>query len=175
MSGIRFFVLSVLLLAACRGAPPSPPAVEPVPEAAPSPEVRLPAGFAVKGSPEIVEPFLTPAEAWRALVSRLTSLRADARDRGRDILISFDPGAMHATYRSGRRRTWRLPEGLRLAGTPAHLLLGADLSLEALGPQGAPKPAGKEIPVVEAILAGGEHFLLAIQGGGTIRSISTSG
>jgi len=129
----------------------------------------------VQGRPEIVTPDLTPAETWRALVSRLTSLRADARDAGQDILVSFVPGAMHATYRSGRRRTWPLPKGLRLAGTPAHLLLGADLGLRVYGPKGAERPAAEEVAVVEASLSSGEHFRLVIQGGGAIRSISTSG
>ncbi|MHC4550523.1 MAG: hypothetical protein ACYTEZ_17285 [Planctomycetota bacterium] len=177
----------LLLLGACAG-PRAPQ--EPPPEAAPEPPSAeapsaatappgLPAGFKVEGEPEVEPPFLPPGAMWRFLVSQLTTLRADARAREEDLLVTFEAAAVHVTERSGRRRSWRLPDGLRLEGGPAHLLLGADLATSAYGADGAQFPPAKEITVVRARVEGGEGgvvvFRLVIKGGRGFRSISTPG
>jgi hypothetical protein len=131
----------------------------------------------VEGAPQVIEAFLPPEAAWRALVSDLTLLRADARARNGDLLVTFEARAMHVTARDGRRRTWQLPEGLRLAGAPVHMLLGADLRVEIHGPDGVQPVGEEEVTVVTARIdmgGGNVHeFRLVAKGGRGFRSIST--
>jgi hypothetical protein len=164
----------LLLLAACaRNAveePPPAPANPPPAKKAPAP---LPAGFRVTGPAEVTEPFLPPDASWRFLVSQLTILRTE----GRDLLVTFDRSAFHATDREGHRRTWRLPKGLSLSGVPSHVLLRGDLGIEAgRGPLQA--VGDQEVTVVTGrIDTGGnvEEFRLVAQAGVGFRSISTGG
>jgi hypothetical protein len=138
----------------------------------------LPAGFKVEGTPEVRTPFLKPGAMWRFLVSRLTTLRADARAGGEDVLVTFEPEAVHVTARSGARRTWRLPAGLRLEGGPTHVLLGSDLTTTVYGSDGAQVPAAEEITVIRARVGAPDApgvFRLVIKGGRGFQSISTSG
>jgi len=131
----------------------------------------------VQGTPEVRKPFLGPDAMWRFLVSRLTTLRADARASNSDLLVSFERDAVHVTSRDGARRTWGLPDGLRLEPCPAHVLLGSDLTTTVYGPDGAQVPAAEEITVVSARVdeAGAKgEFRLAIKGGRGFQSISTS-
>ena len=141
--------------------------------------MALPADFKVTSPRKPRAPFLKPAAMWRFLLSRLTTLRADARARNEDILVSFEPGAFHVTDRAGGRRSWRLPEGLRLLGVPAHVVLGADLSTAVFGPDGALVLGTEEITVVEARIEAGdgdvEIFRLVAKGGEGFRSISSHG
>ncbi len=162
----------LLLLVACTRKPVeelSPPAAKP-PSAKKAP-AALPKGFRVKGPAEVTEAFLPPDASWRFLVSQLTLLRTE----GVELLVSFDKSAFHATDREGHRRTWRLPKGLLLSGVPSHVLLKADLGLEAGG--SALQAVGeKEVTVVTArIDTGGnvQEFRLVAQGGVGFRSIST--
>ena len=164
-------LLLAWLAAACQAPPVEPPG--PRPE-----EPALPAGFRVVGRPVEVAAFLEPAAMWRFVVSRLTTLRAEARAEGRDILVSFEENALHATDRAGRRRTWRLPDGLVLLDVPAHLQLKADLTVAALAGDGTEVQRAPEVTVVRALVRGGtgdvEEFRLIVKGGRTFRSISTA-
>lgn len=150
--------------------PASPPKKRP-PPAAPV----LPAGFAVKGAPEVREPFLPPAATWRWLVSGLRLHQAE----GKEILVTFEAAAFHTTDRDGHRRTFRLPQGLRLVGAPVHVLLKPDLGLEIWRGSGAEVVGEEEVSVVTAQIdmGGGDvqEFRLAAKGGGGFRSISTGG
>jgi hypothetical protein len=177
-------LVALVLLTACSKSvprepdppPPRPEAPRPQPEAPPRPAPPgLPAGFLVVGAPEVRTPFLGPGATWRFLVSRLTTLRADARAGGEDILVSFERDAVHVTARPGARQTWRLPAGLRLSGGPAHVLLGSDLTTTVYGPDGAQIPAAEEITVIRARVEEAEgqgEFRLVIKGGRGFRSIS---
>jgi hypothetical protein len=135
----------------------------------------LPLGFEVRGVPEVKEPFLPPASTWRWLISELRLHRAE----GRELLVTFEDRAFHATDREGHRRTYRLPEGLRLTGTPAHALLKPDLSILLGGEQGLQVVGEAEVTVVTARIdmGGGnvEEFRLVAKGGVGFRSISTGG
>lgn len=186
-------LLPLVLLAACSGkavpreteppqktweesqaAQPKPSQAEPPPTAPPG----LPAGFRVEGTPEVRSPFLGPAATWRFLVSRLTTLRADARASGEDLLVTFERDAVHVTARSGARRTWRLPAGLRLEGCPAHVLLGSDLTTTVYAADTTQVPPAEEITVIRARVEKAHEkvvFRLAIKGGRGFRSISTHG
>ena len=171
--------LYLLLLAACASPKPEEPAATtPAAEkpAAPAPaEPGLPFGFAVKGTPEVRQPFLPPASTWRWLVSGLRLHQAE----GKEILVTFEEGQFHTTDRAGRRLTFRLPEGLRLAGTPAHVLLKPDLGLEIWGASGAQVVGEEEVTVVTARIdmGGGnvQEFRLVAKGLVGFRSISTGG
>lgn len=170
-------VLMPLLAAGCLGPREAPG--EPVDPAVTPPPAALPADFEVTGEPVVEQPFLPPAAAWRAVLSRLTTLRADAISRDQDLLVTFREGALHATVRDGARRTWLLPSGLRLSGTPAHLLLGADGSLTGYRADGTQLPARGEFTLVTASLAGNgdgaRQFRLVVKEGRAFRSISTPG
>ena len=139
------------------------------------PAAGPPAGFEPVGSPEVSDPWLEPREAWRDLVSRLILRRADARRTGSPLLVTFAPDAVHVTGRDGRRRTLRLPPGLRLEGVPVHLLLASDLGMRAWGPDGTEILLGEEVTVVRGVLtetgANVEDFRLLVKGGQTFRSI----
>ena len=168
-------LLLAWLAVACRIPPEAPPRPDPKPR----PEkAALPAGFSVVGRPVEVDAFLEPAAMWRFVVSRLTTLRVEARAEGRDILVSFEEDALHATDRGGRRRTWRLPEGLVLLDVPAHLQLRADLTVGAFAEDGPEVQRAPEVTVVRARVRGGagnvEEFRLIVKGGRTFRSISTA-
>ena len=184
MRALRIVLL--VLLAACSKAVPREP--EPLPPKAEDPPSQperpkagpsgLPAEFEVEGTPEVRAPFLGPGAMWRFLVSRLTTLRADARASGEDILVTFERDAVHVTTRAGARQTWRLPARLRLEGGPAHVLLGSDLTTTVYGPDGAQVPAAEEITVIRAGVeeVGGKGvFRLVIQGGRGFQSISNHG
>ncbi|MHC4136382.1 MAG: hypothetical protein ACYS0K_15530 [Planctomycetota bacterium] len=177
-------LVSLVLLAACSKAMPREP--EPPPpktaDSRPQPEPPkpeppgLPAEFKVEGTPEVRTPFLGPGAMWRFLVSRLTTLRADARAGGEDILVTFEHDAVHVTARSGARRTWRLPARLRLEGGPAHVLLGSDLTTTVYGSDGAQLPAAEEITVIRARVEEAEgkgDSRLVIKGGRGFQTIST--
>jgi hypothetical protein len=133
----------------------------------------------VAGEPSVVDPDLPPVATWRFVLSQLTTLRADAHGRSQDVLVTFDVGEVHVTDRAGRRRTWRLPEGLALVGGPAHVVLRADLGIAVYGPDGTQLPAAEEVAVIEAraLVAGGgvEVFRLFAKGADGFRSISTPG
>jgi hypothetical protein len=178
--GVRHLLLFLLLAACARDVKEEPPPAAPAktatkqPAAKRPPPAPLPKGFVVKGAADVTEAFLPPDAAWRHLVSELTLLRAE----GRDLLVTFDRASFHATDREGRRRTWRLPKGLALGGTPAHVLLRKDLGIEA--------GAGPELQVVgetEVTVVTGridmdgnvQEFRLVAQGGVGFRSISTGG
>ncbi len=171
--------LLLLLFGACttpappESAPrPAPPQETPAP---PPPASSLPAGFEVKGTPEVRDPFLPPAATWRWLVSGLRLYQAE----GAEILATFEADAFHTTDREGQRRTFRLPEGLRLVGTPVHLLLKPDLGLDVWRDSGTQVVKGEEVSVVTARIdmGGGnvQEFRLVAKGGGGFRSISTGG
>ena len=125
------------------------------------------------------EPFLSPQETWRFLVSRLATLQGDVQVRGEDLLVTFEPAAVHVTDRAGGRRTWLLPDGLRLEGGPAHAVLKPDLFVVPYGADGAQMPAAEEVTLVTARAGnpGGyvEVFRLVVKGGRAFRSISTPG
>jgi hypothetical protein len=184
---MRAILLLGLCLAACSPAvprepeapPPRKPKIEaPPPEKpAPPPAPGLPAEFELKGVPELRAPFLGPEAMWRFLLSRLTTLRADARADGEDMLVTFERDAVHVTTRAGGRLTWQLPDRLRLQGGPTHVLLGSDLTTTVYGPDGAQIPAAEEITVTSARLdeAGAKgEFRLVIKGGRGFQSISPS-
>jgi len=174
-------LLLLLVLAACAGRKAkepneTPPAAEKPPAPAPAPaEPPLPFGFLVKGTPEVRAPFLPPASTWRWLVSGLRLHQAE----GKEILVTFEEGAFATTDRSGRRLSYRLPEGLRLVGTPVHVLLKPDLGLEIWGASGAQVVGEEEVTVVTARIdmGGGDvqEFRLVAKGGSGFRSISTGG
>ena len=190
MSVIRVLLLLGLVLAACSKAVPREPETSPAKpevEAPPAPRPEqpapapaapgLPAEFEVRGTPEVRTPFLGPDAMWRFLVSHLTTLRADARAEGEDILVTFERDAVHVTTRAGARQTWRLPDQLRLEGGPSHVLLGSDLTTTVYGPDGAQVPAAEEITVTSARVdeAGAKReFRLVIKGGRGFQSISPS-
>jgi len=188
MITIRALLGLGLVLAACSRAvprepetpPPPRPEVEAPPPEQPAPTPAapgLPAGFELKGTPDVRAPFLGPEAMWRFLVSRLTTLRADARAAGEDTLVTFERDAVHVTTRAGARQTWRLPDRLRLEGGPTHVLLGSDLTTTVYGPDGAQIPAAEEITVTSAHLdeAGAKgEIRLVIKGGRGFQSISPS-
>ena len=163
-----------LLLAACasRGSPPPPPdraAADTDPLAA----------FAPRGEPVVEELALDPDGAWRFVVSRVTTVRAEAQALGEELLLTFEEGAVHRTRRGGSRRTWALPPGLRLTGGPCHLLFGPELSGRLL--REGEVAAGEDgwTLVVAARVAGRDgnvaEFRLEAKGGREFRSIQTAG
>ena len=165
----------ILLLAACQAATPQP---DPRPKPKP-PKSKLPKGFFVKGAPRVEPPFLEPDATWRFLVSRLTTLRADARAEQQDVLVSFAKGAMHVTDRAGSRITWQFPKGLALKGSRSHLVLGADLTATVYTRNGAQVPFAEEVTVATVTLKKGggpaEEIRLVVKGGRTFRSIFKTG
>jgi len=176
--------LLLLLCAACASpapsgdAPAEPPQEPPVAEepAAP-PAPPLPAGFKVEGEPVVEEAYLGPADTWRQIRSRLTTLQADARRAGKDVLVSFEPDAIHVTRLDGSRTTWRLPDGLALTVEIAHVLVRADLTLEGFDRDGTQVPSEEELTIAIVTLTEGEtatrEFRLVIKGGAAFRSMSS--
>jgi len=153
-----------------KSAPPSAPKSTPL---------ALPAGFRRVGSPEQHAAYLPPEAAWREAVSRLSELRAEARAEGEDLLVTLERDSLSATARTGRWRLWRLPAGLVLEGVPVHVLLRADLELEAYAADGTQITGEKEVVIVTAKARGREggtqEFRLTIKAGATFGSISTPG
>jgi len=186
---VKTLVLLAAGLFGCATPPPdeAPPQTQPEKEAveapatapARAPATGLPLEFEVKGDPVVEEPYLGAAATWRSLISRLTTLRADAGQTREDLLVTFESGALHATSRDGRRTTWRLPNGLRFSGEPRHLLLRSDTTMVLLTGDGVEVPMGEEVTVVRAIVrtidGGEEEFRLVIKEGATFRSISNAG
>lgn len=153
-------------------APPRPP--EPPPVAAPSIDAEFPA----RSSSIEEAPRVPPEAGWRFLVSTLASLRANAAAYGEEILVSFEPDRLHATRRSGARRTILLPAGFRLEGGAGRLRLGADLSMRVYGPSGLEPLAGAEVRLLAARLPGKEgglEFRLVVKAGSAFRTIETAG
>lgn len=166
-----------IVLIGCRAQPPRQPA--PPPRPAMAVKAGLPAGFKVVGKPRVELPFLRATDAWRALRSRITTLEADALASREQILVTFEKKAVHATARSGARRTWSLPKGLVLVGVPVHLLLGAAAGPRLFRADHSQVPLGAEVTIVTVhIRRRGrptEEIRLVIKGGRAIRSISTAG
>jgi len=175
-----------LLLSACQAIGPGedPPEKESEPRAAresgesePAPlTLPLPDGFAVVGEPTVEDAYLAPGEAWRELRSRLTTVQVDARRWKRDVLVSFEPGAVHRTRRDGARTTWKLPQGLELEVRTPHVIVRSDLTLAGFLDDGTQVPAREEVTV--AIVrwnAGGKQKAesrLMIKGGKAFRSMT---
>jgi len=156
----------------------STPALAPAatPESTP---LALPAGFRRVGRPEEHAAYLPPEAAWREAVSRLSELRAEARADGEDLLVTLERDSLSVTARTGRWRLWRFPTGLVLEGAPVHVLLKADLELEAYAADGTQMTGEKEVVIVTAKARRGEggtrEFRLTIKAGATFGSISTPG
>lgn len=174
-------ILLLGLLAAC-AAPPEKkpePVKPPPPKSGPDVRAGLPAGFSVQGDPAVVEAFLEPEDAWRDLRSRLTTLQGEAVARNKDLLVTFEPEAVHATQENGARRTWKLPPGLTLRDCPKHLLFKADATIRLYGADHSQVPLGAEVTVVRASVTGSagvvREFRLVVKGGRSLRSISLSG
>jgi len=139
----------------------------------------LPPPFVARGAADVRPPFLGPEATGRFLCAQLTTLRADARARGEPVCVTFQEDSVDVTELSGRRRTWLLPEGLRLAGGPVHVVMGADLSV-VVHRGGAAQTATEEaVTVVVARMEepGGrvEKSRLLAKGGLGFQTISTSG
>ena len=141
--------------------------------------VALPLGFRVTGQPAVFGLELGPDKAWRALVSRLTTLRFDAAASGEDILVTLDPTALHATTRAGNRLTWLFPVGLRVEGGPVHLLLGGDLGTAAYAADGTQISLGEGVTVIRARIdrpsGPPAEFRLVVKAKSGFRSISKAG
>ncbi len=134
----------------------------------------LPAGFSLRGKPVVNRARLGPAPTWRQVLGRLTNLRVDASTTGQELLATLEPGAFHVTDRGGKRRTWRFPPGLRLAGS-AHIVFYPDLTARVYRSDGRKAPAADEVVVVDGNVESGEQFRLIVKGGRTIRSIPKPG
>ncbi|MHC4956703.1 MAG: hypothetical protein ACYTGZ_22935 [Planctomycetota bacterium] len=140
-------------------------------------KATLPNGFVARGQPEVQPAYLAPAASWRDLRARLTTVQADARRRGRDILVSFGERAVHVTRRDGSQTTWLLPAGLELEILAPHVVVRQNLTLEAFSADGKPVPAADEIPIAVARWAasggGRTESRLAVKGGRAFRSMTT--
>jgi len=182
-------LLLLILLGACvapsgdAGPEPSTPAeigaTDPEAAAAEAkpPERPLPAGFEVRADPEVTAAFLGPEGTWRQLKSRLTTLQADVRRGGKDVLLSFEPQAMHVTRQDGTRQTWALPAGLAFTVEIPHVLVRADLTLAGFAADGVQVPFAEELTVAIVTLTEGEsptrEFRLVIKGGTAFRSMTS--
>ncbi|MGQ0613548.1 MAG: hypothetical protein ACT4PV_07430 [Planctomycetaceae bacterium] len=165
----------LLLLGAC--ATPRPAPDDEVGRPIPLPREDPLAGFTVRGRPEVVPAFLEGETAWRFLVSRVTSARADSHALGEKLLLTFEAEAFHVTRQNGSRRSWLLPGGMRLLRVPTELLLLPDLSSRVYREGRADEGEGGEVTVVSARLDGPppQEFRLVVKDGRTFRSIATPG
>ncbi|MHC4940985.1 MAG: hypothetical protein ACYTHK_18775 [Planctomycetota bacterium] len=172
------FLLLLVLTAACKQIGPyeEPKPVEPEQPAEPAPK-PLPAGFEVVGEPAVEAAYLAPSNTWRQLKSRLTTVQADARRRGKDLLVSFEPSAVHITRLDGSRTTWQLPNGLALTVEIPHVLVRADLTLEGFAPDGSQVPSEEELTIaIVTVTDEGQptrEFRLVVKGGTTFRSMTS--
>lgn len=168
----------VMVCAACAAPREKRGDSEPASPAAPSPAGPL-AAFQPRGAPQVEEPYLPPEATWRFLVSRLSMLRADAGAKGEEVLVLFEPGAMHATTKAGTRRTWRWPEGFAVRDVGAQVLLRGDLTFSLFRPDGTELPAAEEVAIVRATTrapdGGVAEFRLLAKGGREFRTIETRG
>ena len=183
---MKSLVLLLLCLAACQGFGPADdesnvdsgdggPADKPAAPVAPPPE-PLPDKFDVLGSPTVEAAYLGPREAWRQLRSRLTTLQADARRWDRDLLVSFEPGAVHWTGRNGARTTWELPKGLLLSVVTPHVVVRKDLTLVGFREDGTQIASQEELTVANVSWTQGSkgksESRLIVKGGKAFRSIT---
>jgi hypothetical protein len=178
----RFGAL-LLTLSACQAIGPSgdeahAPKAKPAAEAPadPAPPIPLPDKFVVVGAPKVESAFLDPRAAWRHLRSRLTTLQADARRWDQDLLVSFEPRAVHWTDRDGARTTWELPEGLVLGVATPHVVVRNDLTLVGFRADGTQIPAEEELTVATVTWSVGpetkSESRLIIKGGKAFRSMT---
>ena len=137
----------------------------------------LPEGFSVKGDPVVEAPFLEPAASWRHLRARLATAQSDARRRGADVLVGFEPRAVHLTTRAGQRTVWRLPDGLDLSVYAAYVVIRKDLTLTVFRADGTQVPPAEEVTVATARWGGDQpeptEFRLVIKGSKAFRSMSS--
>ena len=174
---MRYLLLFVFLLA-CKQFRPDEGSATPEADPRDAPVApMLPAGFEIKGAPVVEEPYLRPFAMWRQLKSRLSTLQADARRRGKDVLVSFEPTAVHVTRTNGSRTTWRLAPGLALSVEIPHVVVRADLSLEGFDRTGAEVPAVEELTIAVATVneegTPPREFRLIVKGRTAFRSITS--
>jgi len=176
----------LIALAACQGMGPETepeagapnaggtPADPETPTAAPV--EPLPDQFVVIGVATVEEAYLAPREAWRQLRSRLTKLQADARRWDRDLLVSFESGAVHWTRRDGARTTWKMPEALVLNVVTPHVVVRKDLTLVGFLGDGTQIPGQEELTVATVTwtgVGGGKpESGLVVKGGKAFRSMT---
>jgi hypothetical protein len=129
----------------------------------------------VKGAPEVAGPKASADAAARYVVSELRLLRAE----GRELLVTLEGRAFHATDRKGHRRTFRLPEGASFRGPTVHLLLRADLGIGVVRGAGTQVVGKEEVRVSTLRIDTGQgdvqEIRLVAQEGVGFRSISTGG
>ncbi|MHC4410703.1 MAG: hypothetical protein ACYS0E_19200 [Planctomycetota bacterium] len=173
-------ILLLLLASGCKYVGPyeePQPKPDPTPDPPEKSSPGLPAGFAVSGGTTVEPAFLGPADTWRQLKSRLTTVQADARRRGKGLMVSFEPSAVHVTRQDGSRTTWQLPNGLALTVEIPHVLVRADLTLEGFVTDGSQVPSEEELTIAIVTVtedgAGTREFRLVVKGGTTFRSISS--
>ncbi|MEM8882943.1 MAG: hypothetical protein AAGD14_02645 [Planctomycetota bacterium] len=174
---------TLLLLAACQQIGPYEEPRQPTPEEPPpdpiaeQPQRPLPGGFTVTGDAVREAASLGPMQTWRRLKSRLTTLQADARREGRDLLVTFEPSVVHVTRPDGSRVSWELPVGLSLTVEITHVLIRADLTVDAFDAEALPIPSEDELKVLLATVTdpeqNTEEFLLVVKGGTAFRSMSS--
>lgn len=172
-----------LLLAACvtttlprkRPKQPKTPKVD-EPDSAEKPVV-LPKGFVVRETHPGENPFLPPEQAWRQLISKLTTLQADTRRRGQSVLLSFGADRVLITTKEGIQTAWRLPEGLELTAEVGHVVICDDLSLEVYGLDGSQVQPVEELTVARGKVGSeGEdvqEFRMVIKGNEAFRSMTS--
>jgi len=135
----------------------------------------LPAGFSMEGTPRVVERRLPPGAAWRWLRSMARNELLEAHRQGEDRLLTLEAGAVSVTERSGARTVWPLPEGLRLEGTPVHVVLGKELTVALWRSDGTQVAAAPETTVVRAAFGDGRESSLVVKEGRAFETISHSG
>ena len=173
----------LLCLCACQAQqpgedPPEERRADPgIREPAPAPTAEsLPDGCIAVGRPTLEKADLAPRAAWRELRARLTTVRADSRRWGRDVLVSFEPGAVHVTRRDGSRTTWLLPAELELEVRTPHVIVRNDLTLDGFRADAVQVAAGEEITIAIVRWRDGAgqktESGLIIKGGKAFRSIT---
>ena len=181
---MRACVFLLLVACGCNLAAPeaepesqNPKQKKPAPVAKGKPARALPDGFVVTAVPVVEAPFLEPAAGWRHLRARLVTAQADARRRGKDLLVGFESDAVHLTTRDGIRTVWKLPKGLDLSVLAAFVVIRKDLRLEVFRRDGTQVPAAEEVTVAIARWGGDQpeptEFRLVIKGSKAFRSMSS--